>query len=124
MTTDLDDHIKAIIFTKGLVPNLQKSVLQQHPETLQNALRAARCAKEVAKLDDSPNSNAPMFAAVSDVVALATSHATAKAQTPTASEFGGATTGAAFSTYRYWPVVFDRNRPQQRSSACHCCSQQ
>ena len=64
MTTDLDDHTKAIIFTKGLVPYLQKSVLQQHPETLQNAVRAARCAQEVAKSDDSPNSNAPMFAAV------------------------------------------------------------
>ena len=41
MTPDLDEHTKAIIFTKGLVSNLQKKVIRRHPESLQDAVHAA-----------------------------------------------------------------------------------
>ena len=77
MTPDLDNQTKAVIFTRGLVKDLKKSVLQQHPVTLQDAIRAARCAEQVAKLH-ATDTSAFMFAATNADIRCPLSRLTAK----------------------------------------------
>lgn len=49
----VDEQTKAVLFMKGLHVSLQRTVLQQHPASLQEAIRAAKCAEDLAILDSS-----------------------------------------------------------------------
>lgn len=59
---ELDDQTLAVIFMRGLMNSLQKAVLQQHPVSLQEAIRAAKCAEDLAALDV-PVPSVPVLAA-------------------------------------------------------------
>lgn len=51
MASNLDELTKASIFTRSLSAHLQKAVLIEHPKTLQDAIRAARCAQDIQKIE-------------------------------------------------------------------------
>ena len=42
----LDEHSRALLFVRGLQPELKRQVLQEHPETLSHAVAAARTVQQ------------------------------------------------------------------------------
>lgn len=67
MLPEIDEHTKATLFIKGLDASLRRSVMQEHPESVQQAVRSARCAEDLAKLNvngasPSPSDSPPVFA--------------------------------------------------------------
>ncbi|XP_065189469.1 uncharacterized protein LOC135820090 [Sycon ciliatum] len=47
LITDLDGHSRAVLFVRGLAPELRREVMKEHPTTLQKATEAALAVSQV-----------------------------------------------------------------------------
>lgn len=54
LVSDLDDHSRAVLFVKGLVPELKREVAKEHPTTLQKATEAALAVSQMMPFGTAP----------------------------------------------------------------------